>query len=217
MVSTSLRFNVRTIDKLIYKITLLIIGLLILSSCHSSGISTSPPGQNLTPTQLASVKSALTLIRNAGLKTYADLGDNLLAQNQWQAALPNDPFIAQAEKGGDTPFAYTLPDNSHPKQPIAIILAGRFFIDADPTAQAALMVHELGHWMAFQRQGSSTEYDGYKAEFDSHKALGLTSADGLVYTFMLDGVDQYVVPIDKSYAKNPEVAEYIKESSSGSM
>jgi hypothetical protein len=34
---------------------------------------------------------------------------------------------------------------------------------------------------------------------------------------MLDGVDQYVVPIDKSYAKNPEVAEYIKESSSGSM
>jgi hypothetical protein len=188
---------------------------MLVASCHSKASGSA--GLALTPDQSKAVATALTKIRSSGLKNYADLGGKLNTQGQWLLAAPDDPYIAGAEKNGDTPFAYTLPDSLHPKQPVAIVLAPRFFTDADPTAQAALMIHEMGHWMAFQRQGSSTEYDGYKAEFDAHKQLGLTQTDGLVYTFMLDGVAENVVPIDKSYAKKPEVAAYIKESATGEM
>jgi hypothetical protein len=197
------------------QLSIVLLSAMLLSSCHPD--SSGRAGTSLSSAQSQAVTTALTKIRSSGLKNYADLGDNLNSHGQWMLAASNDPYIAGSEKNGDTPFAYTLPDDKNPKQPIAIVLAPRFFTDADPTAQAALMVHEMGHWMAFQRQGSSTEYDGYKAEFDAHKQLGLTESDGLVYTFMLDGVVENVVPIDKSYAKKPEVAAYIKESTTGEM
>jgi hypothetical protein len=187
----------------------------IMTSCAAKNAP--PAGQPLTSTQHDAVKSALAKMQSSGLTSYAKLGNELDSQGKWMFASPNDPYIAQSQKSGDTPFAYTLPDSAHPKQPVAIVLAPRFFTDADPTAQAALMVHELGHWMAFQRKGSSTEYDGYKTEFDTHKQLGLTEADNPIYIYMLDGVSEYVVPVDKSYAKQPEVAAYIKESSTGEM
>jgi hypothetical protein len=182
--------------------------LLFMLLCSSCSNSSNLPGSALTDNQHAAISSAIELMDSSGLARFAGLARQIDRAGEWRAALPNDQYLAASEKSGDTPFAYTLPDPSHPYQPIAIVLAPRFFTDADERAQAALMVHEMGHWLAFLKKGKSTEYDGYKTEFDNHKALGLTSDDGLTYYAMLDGVEQNVVPIDKSYAKQSEIVAY---------
>jgi hypothetical protein len=69
----------------------------------------------------------------------------------------------------------------------------------------------MGHWKAFVKTGKSTEYDGYKTEFDNRKKIGLSERDGLTYFMMLDGVEQNVVPIDKKYAKYPEIVSYNRQ------
>ena len=150
-------------------------------------------------------------MQHKGLTKFSALASRLDRNGKWRAATASDPYLAESENAGDTPFAYTLPDEAHPHVPIAIILAPRFFTDADPVAQAALMIHEMGHWQAFVKNGSSTEYDGYKTEFDNHKAIGLSEQDGLTYFAMLDGVEQNVVPRDESYAKLPEIVAYNRE------
>jgi hypothetical protein len=146
------------------------------------------------------------------LNDWSDFALKLLKAGRWRAASADDYYLQWAQKQGDTPFAYTMPSAKTPRAPIAIVLAPRFFTDADLNAQAAIMIHEMGHWRAYNARGRSDEYDGYKTEFDAHRRLGLTDADGLTYFAMLDGVCQYVVPRDSSYAKDPEIAAYLKES-----
>jgi hypothetical protein len=151
-------------------------------------------------------------MRSKGLSSWADQADSLLKKGRWKAALGNDPYIAGAEKAGDTPYAYTLPDDKHPHSPVEIVLAARFFSEADPTAKAALMVHEMGHWRAFVATGKSDEYDGYKAEYDTHKQLGFGETDGVPYFAMLDGATQYVVPRAPQYKNFPDIKDYIAQS-----
>ncbi len=165
-------------------------------------------GLRLNTQQQQIVSQAIGIMRDHHLSSQAKMASVLLAQGKWLAASSTDRYMAQAEKSGDTPFAYTLPDDAHPKRPIAIVLASRFFDQADSTARAALMIHEMGHWLAFEHTGKSTEYDGYKAEYDTHRQLGLTDQDGLTYFAMLDGVVENVVPIDKSYKQKPDVKQF---------
>jgi hypothetical protein len=157
---------------------------------------------------MSTVENALRRIKSRGIIADANLGERLLKQGIWRAASPTDVYINQAEKAGDTPFAYTL---SPGKKPIAIVLAGRFFTDATPLGQAALMIHELGHYQAYVLVGRSDEYDGYKPEYDLHTQLGLTEKDGLVYFSMLDGVVEYVVPRAPNYATKPDVKQFMTE------
>src|SRR5581483_7356164 len=96
-------------------------------------------GRPLNSDEAKQVSSAIALMRSKGLSSWADQADTLLKKGRWKAALGNDPYIAGAEKAGDTPYAYTLPDDKHPHSPVEIVLAARFFSDADPTAKAALM------------------------------------------------------------------------------
>jgi hypothetical protein len=141
-----------------------------------------------------------------GITSDADLGNKLLKAGIWRAALPDDKYIAGAEKSGDTPFAYTL---SPGRKPVAIVLASRFFNTATAVGQAAVMIHEMGHYKAYVRSGASTEYDGYKEEYDNYPRLGLSEADGLVYFSMLDGTAEYVVPRDKSYSSRPDLKQFL--------
>jgi hypothetical protein len=164
--------------------------------------------QALTSDQTSTVRAAFTLMRSRGLTTDAAFGTSLLAQGKWRAASPHDTYIAYAERDGDTPFAYTLADGKHIE---AVVFAPRFFTETTPTARAAVMIHEMGHCRAYLQTGQSTEYDGYKREYDTHAQLGLSERDGLVYWSMLDGVVEYVVPRDPSYKTRPDVQNYIKQ------
>src|SRR5579884_3366000 len=116
-------------------------------------------GRPLTSAESAQVSSAIGLMRQKGLGHWADQASQLQTRGLWKAALSNDPYLAASEKAGDTPYAYTLPDDRHPHSPVEIVLAPRFFTDADTAAEAALMIHEMGHWAAYVKSGSSTEYD----------------------------------------------------------
>jgi hypothetical protein len=165
--------------------------------------------QSLTTDQTTMVQAALTLMQSRGLTEDAAFGTNLLNQGIWRAASSTDTYIAQAERAGDTPYAYTLAEGKHI---FAVVLAPRFFTETTPTGRAAVMIHEMGHVRAYQATGHSTEYDGYKREYDTHKQLGLTDADGLVYWSMLDGVVENVVPRDPSYKHKPDVKDYIAQS-----
>jgi hypothetical protein len=144
-------------------------------------------------------------MRTQGLKAQADLALKLEKQGIWRAASPSDLYITEAELQGDTPYAYTLSPGFHP---IAIVLAKRFFDEATPTGRAAVMIHEMGHYSAYIKFGRSTEYDGYKVEYDTHAKLSLTERDGLVYFSMLDGVDQYVVPRDPKYKNYADIRQF---------
>ena len=157
------------------------------------------------------IQSATTLMRQRKLAPEAALAVQIERRGQWRAATADDPYLKQAEQGGDTPFAYTLADGHHPT---AIVLAPRFFSDTTPTARAALMIHEMAHYQAYVKSGRSDEFDGYKAEYDAHDTLGLGEGDGLTYFAMLDGVVEYVVPRDPSYKKRPDVKGYM-ESNNG--
>lgn len=192
-------------------LTLFVLVALAAGGCHGSEPDPSTIGQPLTPAQANQVSDAIALMRKKGLSSWADQATTLEKAGLWKEAKPNDPYIAGSEKAGDTPFAYTLPDDKHPHSPIEIVLAPRFFTDADTTAEAALMIHEMGHWRAFVKNGSSTEYDGYKAEYDTHNQLGFGQNDGLAYWAMLDGVVQYVVPRAPAYKRFPDVKNYIDQ------
>lgn len=185
--------------------------LVFLAGCHSAEPNPASIGRPLNPDETQQVKAAIALMREKHLADQANMAAGLEKEGKWVAARPNDPYIAQSEKAGDTPFAYTLPDDNHPHSPIKIVLASRFFTDADTTAEAALMIHEMGHWKAFVANGSSTEYDGYKAEYDTHNQLGFGQNDGLAYFAMLDGVVQNVVPRDPSYKTYPDVKNYMAQ------
>jgi hypothetical protein len=191
---------------------LLIVAAIVGFSIFAIARSFSPGrvGRPLQPSEAADVKAAITLMLARGLTSQAALAAQLDKRGIWQAATPSDPYLKMAEKAGDTPFAYTLSSGHHPS---AIVLAPRFFTETTPTARAALMIHEMGHYSAYVKTGSSTEYDGYKAEYNTHKQLGLTDADGLTYFAMLDGVVEYVVPRLPVYKTYPDVEAYIKESS----
>jgi hypothetical protein len=130
----------------------------------------------------------------------------------WHAASPTDGYLKRAEQAGDTPFAYTLSSGHHPS---AIVLAPRFFTETTPTARAALMIHEMGHYRAYVQTGHSDEYDGYKAEYDTHTKLGLGESDGLTYFSMLDGVVENVAPRLPVYKTYPDVQGYIQQSTNG--
>ncbi len=164
----------------------------------------------LTASEKSTVQDAVTLIHQHGLTMQSELAEQLMTKGIWRAATDQDPYLKASEKNGDTPFAYTLSSGKHPR---AIVLAPRFFTETTPTARAALMLHEMGHYQAYVRTGRSDEYDGYKAEYDTHTQIGLTEDDSLTYFAMLDGVVEYVIPRDKSYKSRPDVQAYIAESS----
>jgi len=167
------------------------------------------PGLPLTSDQRTMVVQAVDLMRRKGLDGQADLADSLLSRGIWRAAGPTDAYLKQSEASGDTPYAYTL---SSGHTPSAIVLGPRFFNTINNTTAgcAAVMIHEMGHYQAYVKTGKSTEYDGYKAEYDTHNRIGLSPADGLVYFSMLDGVAEYVVPRDQSYRAKPDIADYLK-------
>lgn len=162
----------------------------------------------LLPTEAAIVQTALTLMHERGLTDEAALGHRIQQRGLWRAATPDDPYMHDAEKAGDTPFAYTLPEN---RRPVAIVLAPRFFSDTTPTARAAVLIHEMAHYRAYYAKRNSDEFDGYKAEYDTHTKLGLTEADGLTYFAMLDGVAEYVVPRLPEYKTFADVKAYMTE------
>ena len=145
-----------------------------------------------------------------GLPQYATLARALLAKGIWRRARPDDQYIREEDQSGDTVYAYTLSNGKHPS---AIVLAPRFFTeDLSLAARSSYMIHEMGHYQAYVATGKSTEFDGYKAQYDAAKSLGLSETDGLVYFMMLDGVQEYVVPIDPSYGRKADVRSYIQQS-----
>jgi len=181
---------------------MLLLTLSLVALAHADSV----PGTALNKQQTAIVTDALQLMRSRGITGDAELGAKLLGHGLWRAAAPDDIYIGQAEKAGDTPFAYTL---SPGKKPIAIILASRFFDQTTSLGRAALLIHEMGHYKAYVKIGFSDEYDGYKEEYDNYPKLGLSEKDGLVYFAMLDGTAEYVAPRDKSYAANPDLKQFL--------
>lgn len=175
----------------------------------AGSVESSRSDRPLSATEAQQVQTSITIMQKQGLKDDEKLATSLLKTGIWRAATPDDLYMKGAEAQGDTPFAYTLSDGRHPS---AIVLASRFFTDTTDTGRAAIMIHEMGHYRAYEAHGQSTEYDGYKAEYDKSKQLGLSEKDGLVYFGMLDGVVEYVVPIDKSYAKQANVKAYMDQS-----
>lgn len=165
----------------------------------------------LSEREEGTVQAAAALLRQRKLSVDAALAMQIERRGQWRAATPDDPYLKQAEQSGDTPFAYTLGKG---RRPATIVLAPRFFADTTPTARAALMIHEMAHYQAYLRTGRSDEFDGYKAEYDTHDTLGLGEGDGLTYFAMLDGVVEYVVPRAPDYKKRPDVKGYM-ESNNG--
>lgn len=165
----------------------------------------------LTSREEDAVQAAAVLLRQRKLAPEAALAKQIGRRGQWRAASPDDRYLKLAEQGGDTPFAYTLASGH---RPTVIVLAPRFFSDTTPPARAALMIHEMAHYEAYVRAGRSDEFDGYRAEYDTHDKLGLGEGDGLTYFAMLDGVVEYVVPRDPSYKKRPDVKGYM-ESNNG--
>jgi hypothetical protein len=182
--------------------------LFLLISC-SAGCQTTVskmPGVALSGQQLAELTASIQIMRDRGLTSQANHAAALIKLGMWRQATPKDIYITAAEREGDTPYAYTL---SPGHKPIAIVLASRFFIEATPTGRAAVMIHEMAHYQAYVATGHSDEYDGYKAEYDTHTKLGLTEQDGLVYFAMLDGTAEYVVPRVPSYKANADLKQFL--------
>lgn len=191
-------------------LVVLVTGIAVFSILAIARALTPPRSDRpLQAAQTAAVESAITLMRARGLTPEAALAAQLERQGLWRAASPSDRYLKGAEQAGDTPFAYTLSSGRHPS---AIVLAPRFFTDTTPAARTALMIHEMGHYRAYVQTGRSDEFDGYKAEYDAHKKLGLGETDGLTYFSMLDGVVEYVVPRLPVYKTYPDVAAYITQS-----
>ena len=180
------------------------VGYTVVSGVISPARSDRP----LSDSEAGQVQTSITILHKQGLSDDEKLAITLLKTGLWRAATPQDVFMKEAQAEGDTPFAYTLSNGHHPS---AIVLASRFFTDTTDTGRAAIMIHEMGHYRAYVSHGQSTEYDGYKAEYDKSKKLGLSERDGLVYFGMLDGVVEYVVPVDKSYAKQADVKGYMDQ------
>ncbi len=200
------RRGLNTVSNLLVLLaTLLSVGWAAVGACAQT-----LPGRAATADEARTINEASALIHTKKVVPYDALCGQLIAQGRIRPAVADDPWLKEAEASGGTPFAYTMPDDAHPHQPLAIVLAPRFFTATTPAARGSILVHELGHWMAFVKRGSSTEYDGYKAEFDTHKQIGLTDTGGLTYYMMCDGVVEYVVPRDKTYAKDPEIIAYQK-------
>jgi hypothetical protein len=158
------------------------------------------------------IEDAIALMRTRGLTSEATQATQIERIGLWHAASPTDGYLKRAEQAGDTPFAYTLSSGHHPS---AIVLAPRFFTETTPTARAALMIHEMGHYRAYVQTGHSDEYDGYKAEYDTHTKLGMGESDGLTYFSMLDGVVENVAPRLPVYKTYPDVQGYIQQSTNG--
>ena len=163
-------------------------------------------GRPMTAAERAMVTGAADLMARKGLKDESALTTSLLGKGIWRSAAPDDIYMTQAEKDGGTPYAYTLSDG---KQPSAIVLAPRFFTETTETARASLMLHELGHYRAYVKSGVSDETDGYKAQYDANKKLGLGEVDSLPYFALLDGVVEYVVPKYPEYKTYPNVKGYM--------
>lgn len=163
----------------------------------------------LTHAEASAIDAAIGLMRRQRLLNEATLATEIERKGQWRAAREGDRYLVQAEKNGDTPYAYTLANGHHPT---AVVLAPRFFTDTTPTGRAALLLHEMGHYRAYVRTGRSDEFDGYKAEYDANEKLRLSKDDGLVYFSMLDGVAEYVAPRLPAYKKFPDVKGYIDQS-----
>jgi hypothetical protein len=174
----------------------------------ASHLGSSQAGRPLTTEERKTVMEAIGVMAVHGLPDQAKLADDLLTRHMWRAALPNDEYLAVSEKQGYTPYAYTLSDGKHPN---AIVLGPKYFKEADTVGRASLMLHEMGHYMAYIRTGRSDEVDGYKAQYDTHTKIGLSERDGLVYFSMLDGVEQYVIAKYPKYAQFPDVKAYIKQ------
>jgi hypothetical protein len=130
---------------------------LMLSGCRQGDSAGSDNvGQPLTADQEKAVRDAANLMAAHGLADDANLTKSLLDKHIWKAAADHDKYLADSEKAGFTPYAYTLSDGKHPS---AIVLAPRFFTEATPTGRAALMIHELGHYKAYVATGKSDETD----------------------------------------------------------
>ena len=189
-------------------VTAITLGLLsvkhALTHAHPSHVHAPLP-----PGQAATLRAAIAIMRERHLNADAALAATLLRQAKWQAAAPDDFYLTQAERGGDTPYAYTLADG---KTIIGVFLAPRFFTEVTPPARAALMIHELGHVRAYLQTGRSDEFDGYKHEYDANAKLGLTERDGLPYFAMLDGVTQYVLPRAPEYRNRADIRAYLAQS-----
>ncbi|WP_125205861.1 hypothetical protein [Capsulimonas corticalis] len=163
-------------------------------------------GRLMTADERTMVTDAAALMAKKGLKDESALATSLLGKGIWRSATADDIYMKQAEKDGGTPYAYTL---SAGKQPSAIVLAPRFFKETTAPARASLMLHELGHYRAYVKTGFSDETDGYKAQYDANKKLGMGEEDSLPYFAMLDGVVEYVVPKYPEYKKYPDVKGYM--------
>jgi hypothetical protein len=183
-----------------------VVVVLACSFLSASALAVPKPGNTLTPEQISALNASITIMTLRGLIADANYAEHLQKVGMWRSAAADDIYIAQAEKGGDTPYAYTL---SPGHVPIAIELAARFFNEATPTGRAAVMIHEMAHYRAYVLTGHSDEFDGYKAEYDSSRQLGLSERDGLVYFSMLDGTAEYVVPREPSYKNNADLQQFL--------
>ena len=168
------------------------------------------PGHPLSAGERKTLDADAAYMNAHGLNHFGALAKQLADSGIWMDANDGDRYLRGAEQNGDTPYAYTLSGGKHPS---AIVLAPRFFAEnLSDASRASLMIHEMGHYEAYVATGKSDEYDGYKTQYDTSAKLGLTEADGITYFMMLDGVEQYVVPRDASYAQKPNVKEYIEQS-----
>ncbi|MDR3710177.1 MAG: hypothetical protein P4L33_17925 [Capsulimonadaceae bacterium] len=172
------------------------------------------PGARLSRAEQVQVNAAACLLSKRYPGVLANTVAELLRTGRIRMEAAGDAYFRQAEKQGGTPFAYTLPRTDAPRRPLAIVLGHRFLAATTP-AQAALLAHEAGHWRAFVKTGASDEYDGYKAEYDAARSLGLGEGDGLTYFAMLDGVVEYVVPRDPRYAARADVRSFMAATSQG--
>ncbi|MCW3062494.1 MAG: hypothetical protein JWQ02_4315 [Capsulimonas sp.] len=174
--------------------------------CASKSHSAAQMGRPMTATERAMVTKAAELMAKKGLKEEATLTTSLLGKGIWRSATDTDIYMKQAEQDGGTPYAYTL---SEGKNPSAIVLAPRFFNETTETARASLMLHELGHYRVYVKTGRSDETDGYKAQYDENKKLGMGEESSLPYFAMLDGVVEYVVPKYPEYKNFSDVKGYM--------
>jgi len=187
-------------------------GIIVIAGIGAVAIKfkrSQPPGQPLSADERKVVNSSAAYMNDHGLKHFATLAEQLENSGIWMRALPDDRYLRGAEQNGDTPYAYTLSSGKHPS---GIVFAPRFFTESlSDASRASLMIHEMGHYEAYVATGKSDEYDGYKTQYDASTKLKLTETEGITYFMMLDGVEQYVVPRDATYALKPNVKEYIEQ------
>lgn len=199
------------------RVILAIVLIIIVTACITGYCvlkTKGAPGKPLNADQRKAIIEAAALMSSHGLKEDAELTKQLLEKKKLFAAGDNDPYLGETEKNGFTPYAYTLSDN---KNPSGIVMAPRFFtMETSPLGRASLLIHELAHYRAYVATGKSDEVDGYRAQYDKSKKLGLSEMDGLVYWSMLDGVQLYVVPKYPEYKNYKDVKDYIDQDSGSS-